>query len=164
LKQYGALYCYAPQVRRLLEQVPREQCLFLLFEEFFADPSCQFARVLEFLGLAPDPSRAAFPVVNQTSGVRSARLDRLLRQPPPAFKALRRAVHAVGFHPIRAVQRLNRVVGQKPPLGKSFREELEEYFSPDIAELGKLIGLELWAPKLSVPSPQVGQPIRSGKD
>ena len=53
--QYGALYCYAPQVRRLLEQVPRTQCLFLLFEEFFADPSRQFARVLEFLGLPPTP-------------------------------------------------------------------------------------------------------------
>ncbi|HEX4388611.1 MAG TPA: sulfotransferase [Steroidobacteraceae bacterium] len=54
--QYGALYRYAPQVRRLLAQVPRTQCQFLIFEEFFADPLREFARVLEFLGLTPDPT------------------------------------------------------------------------------------------------------------
>jgi hypothetical protein len=122
----------------------------LLYEEFFADPSRQFARVLEFLGLPPDPARTAFPVVNQTIGVRSARLDRLLRQPPPALMALRRAAHAVGFHPIRAVQRLNQVAGQKPPLRKSFRAELEEYFSADVAELEQLLGVGLWPSQRSV--------------
>ena len=164
LKQYGALYCYAPQVRRLLAQVPRNQCLFLLFEEFFADPSRQFARVLEFLGLPPDPARTAFPIVNQTIGVRSARLDRLLRQPPPALMALRRAAHAVGFHPIRAVQRLNQVAGQKRPLRESFRTELEEYFSADVAELEQLLGLGLWPSQRSVGPPHAVQPIRRGKD
>jgi hypothetical protein len=144
--------------------VPRKQCLFLLYEDFFADPSGQFARVLEFLGLPPDPARTAFPVVNQTIGVRSARLDRLLRQLPPALKALRRAAHAVGFHPLRAVQRFNQVAGQKPPLRKSFRAELEEYFSADVAELAQLLGLELWPSQRSVAPPNAAQPIRRGKD
>jgi hypothetical protein len=144
LKQYGPLYCYAPQVRRLLAQVPRNQCLFLLFEEFFADPSRQFARVLDFLGLPPDPARTAFPVVNQTIGVRSLRLDRLLRQPPAALLALRHAAHAFGFHPIRALQSLNRFASERPPLRESFRAELEEYFSVGIAELEQLLGRELW--------------------
>jgi hypothetical protein len=144
LLQYGAFFSYAPQVRRLLAQVPREQCLFLLFEEFFADPSRQFARVLEFLGLPPDPARTAFPVVNMTIGVRSPRLDRLLRQPPPALMALRRAAHAVALHPMRALQRLNRVAGERPPLRESFRAELEEYFSADVSELEQLLGRGLW--------------------
>jgi hypothetical protein len=134
----------------------------LLFEEFFADPSRQFARVLEFLGLPPDPARTAFPVVNQTIGVRSARVDRLLRQPPPALMALRRAAHAVGFHPIRAVQRLNQVAGQKPPLRKSFRAELEEYFSADVAELEQLLGQGLWYSQRSVAPPHAAQPNRRG--
>ena len=145
LKQYGALYCYAPQVRRLLAQVPRKQCLFLLSEEFFADPSREFARLLEFLGLSPISTQTAFPVVNQTIGTRSTLLERLLRQPPPALLPLRHAAHAVGFHPIRAAQRLNQVAGHKPPLRKSFRAELEEYFSADVAELEQLLGLGLWA-------------------
>ena len=145
MKQYGALYCYAPQVRRLLAQVPRKQCLFLIFEEFFADPSREFARVLEFLGLPPDPARTAFPVVDPTIGVRSARLDRLLRRPPPALMALRSAAHAMGFHPMRALQRFNQVAGHRPPLRESFRAELEEYFSVDVAELEQLLGRGLWS-------------------
>ena len=139
LLQYGAQNSYAPQVRRLLAQVPRKQCLFLLFEEFFADPSRQFARVLEFLGLPPDPARTAFPVVNQTVGVRSLGLDRLLRQPPPALMALRL---------------LNRVAGGRPPLRESFRAELEEYFSVDVAELEQLLGRGLW-PSLPSAAPPI---------
>jgi Sulfotransferase domain len=145
LLQYGAQNSYAPQVRRLLAQVPRKQCLFLLFEEFFADPSRQFARVLEFLGLPPDPARTAFPVVNQTVGVRSLRLDRLLRQTPPALLTLRHAAHAFGLHPMRALQLLNRAAGKRPSLRESFRAELEEYFSADVAELEQLLGRGLWS-------------------
>ncbi|HEX3396499.1 MAG TPA: sulfotransferase domain-containing protein [Steroidobacteraceae bacterium] len=158
LLQYGALYCYAPQVRRLLAQAPRTQCLFLLFEEFFAEPSRQFARVLEFLGLPPAPAATAFPVVNQTIGVRSARLDRLVRHPPAVLVALRRAAHAVAFHPLRALQRFNRVVGQKPPLRAAFRAELEEYFSVDLPELEQLLGRRLWPSLQSAVPPDSTQP------
>src|SRR3569833_500177 len=154
LLQYGAQNSYAPQVRRLLEHVPRKQCLFLLFEEFFADPARQFARVLEFLGLPPDSARTAFPVVNQTVGVRSLSVDRLLRHPPPALLALRHAAHAFGFHPMRALRRLNRAAGQRPPLRDSFRAELEEYFSVDVAELEQLLGRRLW-PALQSAAPPV---------
>jgi len=145
LLQYGAQNSFAPQVRRLLAQVPRKQCLFVLFEEFFADPSRQFARVLEFLGLPPDPARTTFPVVNQTVGVRSLRLDRLLRQPPAALLGLRHAAHAFGFHPMRALKVLNRVASERPPLPEAFRTELEEYFSVDVAELEQLLGRGLWS-------------------
>jgi hypothetical protein len=157
LLQYGAQYCYAPQVRRILAQVPREQCLFLVFEEFFADPPRQFARVLEFLGLPPDPARTTFPVVNQTIGVRSARLHRLLRQPPSALLALRSAAHAVGFHPMRELQRFNQLAGHRPLLRESFRAELEEYFSMDVAELEKLLGRGLWPSLRSIAAPRAVQ-------
>ena len=156
--QYGALYCYAPQVRRLLAQVPPKQRLFLLFEEFFADPSRQFARVLEFLGLPPDSNRTVFPVVNQTMGVRSARLDRLLRHPPQVLRMLRRAAHALSLHPGRRLQRLNQTAGQKPPMRAAFREELEQYFSGDVAELEQLLGRALWPALRSVA--QHGGPTR----
>ncbi|HXP65169.1 MAG TPA: sulfotransferase [Steroidobacteraceae bacterium] len=152
--QYGALYLYAPQVRRLLAQTPRTQCLFLVFEEFFTDPSRQFGRVLEFLGLPPAPASTTFPVVNRTIGVRSAVLDRVLRRPPAALVALRNAAHAVNFHPLRALQRLNRVAGQKPPLRKAFRAELEDYFSADLMELEQLLGRRLWPQKPSAVQPR----------
>jgi Sulfotransferase domain len=146
--QYGGLYLYAPQVRRVLEQVPRAQCLFVISEEFFADPHLQFARVLEFLGLPPDPARTTFPVANQAVGVRSALVARLLRHPPrslaPASRALRRVSHALGVHPLRSLQRFNTIAGWKPPLRESFRLQLERYFSADVAELEQLLGRTLW--------------------
>jgi hypothetical protein len=142
--QYGPLYSYASQVSRVLAQVPRAQCLFLVFEEFFADPSRGFAEVLGFLGLPPAPTGTSFPVVNQTLGARSARLQQLLRHPPKALMPLRRAAHALGLHPLRALQSLNRVAGRKPSLRKAFRAELEEYFAGDIAELELVLGRKLW--------------------
>jgi hypothetical protein len=156
--QYGELYCYASQVRRLLAQVPRTQCLFLIFEEFFADPSREFARLLKFLGLSPISTQTAFPVVNQTIGTRSTLLERLLRQPPPALLPLRHAAHAVGFHPLRALVSLNRVAGRKRPLRKSFRAELEEYFSGDVAELEQLLGRKLWPSLRQAARPCAAQP------
>ena len=59
--------------------------------------------------------------------------------------ALGRAAQAVAFHPLRALQRLNRVAGLKAPLREAFRAELEEYFSVDVAELEQLLGRELWS-------------------
>ena len=152
LLQYGDQYRYAEQVRRVLAQVPRAQSHFLLFEEFFADPPREFARVLEFLGLPPVPAGIGFPVVNQTLGTRSTRLERFLRAPPPALLPLRRAAHALGLHPLRALQNLNRAVGRKPPLAKAFRAELEDYFSEDVAELEELLGRKLWPLRAGAPA------------
>ena len=151
--QYGPLYSYASQVSRLLAQVPRTQCLLLIFEEFFADPRREFARVLEFLKLPPISAETAFPVVNQTIGARSARVGRLLRHPPSALLRLRRAAHAIGLHPLRALQGLNRVASRKPPLRKAFRAELEDYFSRDVAELEELLGRKLWSLREGAPQP-----------
>jgi hypothetical protein len=155
LLQYGDQYRYAAQVRRVLAQVPRAQSLFLLFEEFFADPPRQFAQVLEFLGVPPVSAEIGFPVVNQTPGTRSTRLERFLRQPPAALSPLRRAAHAVGFHPLRALQTLNRAPGRKPRLRRAFRAELEDYFAGDVAELEELLGRKLWSPREDAPRPAV---------
>jgi hypothetical protein len=145
LLQYGEQYRYAPQVRRVLAHVPRTHSLFLFFEEFFADPSRQFAQVLDFLGLPPVAPQTDFPVVNQTPGMRSTRVERFLRQPPAALLLLRRAAHALGLHPLRALQSLNRMAGRRAPLRKAFRAELEDYFAADVAELEDLLGRKLWS-------------------
>src|SRR5262249_29973125 len=131
------------------------QSLFLIFEEFFADPSHHFARVLDFLGLPPVSAPTAFTVVNQTPGTRSTRLERLVRQPPTPLLPLRRAAHALGFHPLRALQRLTRGAGAKPPLRRAFRTELEDYFSGDVAELEELLGRKLWSLRGGAPQPAV---------
>lgn len=146
--QYGAIYRYAPQLRRLLHHVPRTQCLILMYEEFFADPTRQFAQVLEFLNLPPDPARTSFPRVNPMMEARSLRLQRLLANPPAwltaASSPLVKLAHAAGAHPRQTLARLNRFRGQKPALSERFRQELEEYFADDVAEAEALLSRKLW--------------------
>jgi hypothetical protein len=146
--QYGLLYRYAPQVRRVLQHFPRRQCLFLIYEEFFAAPGAHLRLVVEFLGLAPRAAQDSFSVVNPTVRPRSALLARLMRRPPGwlrvAAAPLRRIAHALGLHPLRALLRVNMVTGGKSPMREAFRAELVGYFADDVVELEQLLGRQLW--------------------
>ncbi len=145
--QYGAIYSYASQVRRLLDQVPRAQLHVVIYEDFFADPRRHFAGILEFLGLAPDITDT-FPIVNPAVGPRSRRLERLLHKPPgwldTLYTPLRPLFHAAGVHPAGIVRGLNNVPRRKPALRPAFRAQLDRYFAGDIAELERMLGRQLW--------------------
>ncbi len=145
--QYGAMYRYAEQVQRVLERVPEPQRLFIVYEEFFADPAANYRRVLEFLGL-PDAGQIEFPIVNAALGSRSRRLDSLLRRPPAWLAALYRPVRpllrAAGVSPVNALRSLNLAPRLKPPLRAEFRAELDRFFADDIVELERLLGRPLW--------------------
>lgn len=144
---YGAIYRYAPQVRRVLQHVPEKQLHVIIYEEFFADPRRHYARLLDFLQLEQD-SRADFPMVNAARGSRSRRLERLLRKPPQwlktAYTPMRPLFARAGFAPAEALWRLNTGQRRRAPLRPAFRAELERYFADDIAELEGLLGRQLW--------------------
>jgi hypothetical protein len=146
--QYGAIYRYAPQLRRLLGRAARTQCLFLVYEEFFAEPWRQFAQVLEFLNLPADPARTSFRTVNRTMATRSRRLQKFLAAPPSWLTALgsplNRLARAAHLHPWQALQRLNQYPAGKTNLSEAFRRELENHFAPDVAESEALLGRRLW--------------------
>lgn len=146
--QYGAIYRYAPQLRRLLDQVARSQCLFLVYEEFFAEPGRHFGQVLEFLQLPADPARKFFPRVNPTMGARSQRLQQILAAPPPWLTTLTRPLQvlarAVNLHPWQGLQRLNQYPAGRVMLREPLRRELEHYFAADVAETEALLRRKLW--------------------
>jgi len=145
--QYGAMYRYAEQVRRVLAHVPEKQRHLIVYEDFFAAPERHFAKTLEFLNLAPDP-RATFSVVNSAVGPRSISLDRLLRGPPRwltgAYSLVRPLMHAVGVNPAKILWKVNSVPRQKTPMRQEFREQLDRYFAGDIRELEQLVGRRMW--------------------
>jgi hypothetical protein len=155
--QYGAIYRYAPQLQRLLGHVARPHCLFLVYEEFFAEPSRQFGRVLEFLHLPADPARKSFPTVNPTLGTRSHRLQQVLAAPPSWVTTLamplQRLARAAHLHPRQALQRLNQHRTAKATLQEPFRRELENYFAADIAATEALLSRRLWPPALASRDP-----------
>jgi hypothetical protein len=161
---YRATYRYAEQVRRVLEHVPERQRHFVTYEEFFADPSSHYARILEFLGLSP--ASASFRVVNAYAGVRSPRLERLMRRPPRALQALytpfRPLFKATGLRPAQIIRRMNLGRLRKEPLRPAFREELELYFAEDIAELESLLGRRLWNTGKSAPILEAPQKPAAG--
>jgi hypothetical protein len=145
--QYGAIYRYAAQVRRLLRHVSARQLHFVVYEDFFAAARHHYGAVLEFLNLPAD-SNAAFPIINPAIGARSRLLDGLLRKPPAWVKALyapvRPLVRATGLNPAAIAWELNHVPRQKSGLRPQFRAELERYFADDIAQLESLLGRRLW--------------------
>lgn len=145
--QYGPIYRYAAQVRRVIEHVPEAQRHFMVYEEFFADPGPHYARLLEFLGL-PRKAQESFPRVKQSVKPRSRALERWMRNPPPWLRALyfplRPLFRAAHLQPARAVSNLNFIPARNAPLRADFRAELERYFSADIAELERLLGRSLW--------------------
>jgi hypothetical protein len=145
--RYGAIYRYAEQVRRVMQHVPERQRHIIVYEEFFADPRSHYARLLDFLQLAPD-SRTAFPVVNPAQGSRWRPLERLLRKPPRWLKTLyapmRPLLRPTGFSPARTLWEMNAAPRPKAALRPAFRAELEGYFADDIAELEGLLGRSLW--------------------
>lgn len=146
---YRATYRYAEQVRRVLQLVPPQQRLFLIYEEFFATPREHYAGVLEFLGLAP-AHLPSFEIVNAHVGVRSPKLERFLRQPPALVRAMsypaRSLMRRVGLQPRLLISNLNRARRPRAPLRPAFRLELEHYFSDDVAQLQLLLGRRLWRP------------------
>jgi Sulfotransferase domain len=144
---YRATYRYAEQVRRVLDHVPASQRHFVVYEDFFADPSSHYAGILEFLGLTP-VNPQVFALVNAHVGVRSSRLERLLRQPPKWLRAvhapLRPLLKAARLRPLDLLGRMNWTRQPKHPLRPAFRRDLERYFSDDITELERLLGRRLW--------------------
>jgi hypothetical protein len=145
--QYGAMYRYAPQVRRLFAHVPPAQRHIIVYEEFFADPRQHFRRLLEFLQIGPQ-EHVDFPVVNPAIGCRSAWLERMLRQPPAwlrsLYESMRPVFRATRLHPAGIAWELNTAPRPKPALSPAFRAEVDRYFAADIAELEGLLGRQLW--------------------
>jgi Sulfotransferase domain len=153
--QYGAIYRYAGQLRRLMAQVPKSQYRVLVYEEFFAEPAQQFAQLLRFLELPDDPARTSFPVINPATRARSQRLQRLLNRPSPWLTRLagplRSLANGAGLHPGAALARANRTQGKKPRIRPAFAAQLEAHFAPDIAESEQLLGRRLWPPRARAP-------------
>jgi hypothetical protein len=155
--QYGPIYRYAGQIKRLMSHVPPRQRLIIVYEEFFAAPAEHYAGVLRFLGL-PTDGRTSFPVVNPAVAPKSVGLERLLRNPPRWVKQL--------YGPLRGVLRSVRLDAMslrdwnlkpkvKPTLDPRVRDELECYFAADVRELEGLLSRTLWRTSS-------GKPTQSG--
>ncbi len=128
----GMVFCslYARQVRRYLEQFPREQILFLLFEEMISNPRLVLERVFLHLGVDPEPSRhvrlnwenksrqSRFPSLDRFL-LRTGNRTRLLRAFPRPVRRRMRALFYAAREPAPAD------IDEQDILLKLFRDDIK---------------------------------------
>jgi hypothetical protein len=145
--QYGDVASFAPQIRRIIAAVPAEQRLFLIYDDFAADPGATYRRVLGFLGL-PDDARTRFPIIRPSRAYRSERLGRLYMTPPAS---LDRPIRLVRDRYQALDPRIRRVLSDfvigrrepREPLRPEFVAELRSFFAADVAEVSALLDRDL---------------------
>lgn len=140
---------YARHIRYYLSLFPREQFLFLRFEDIERDPAQVSASVFKFLGVDENyalKNREAFGRSGEVSrpglvrAISRFRYGRLLRRFLP------------GWMVARTRNRLmNLAVGGYPPMAPETRARLLDFFRSDILETEKLLGWDLkaWLQKTS---------------
>jgi len=149
LLRYTWLARYADHVERYLEAFGPSRIHITLFDDFRRDTAGAYAGVVRFLGCDP-AFTPALPVVNPRKGVRSSRLQRLVRDPPPVIRAVARRLLPLGAR-VRSrnvLYRLNTRGAATRPMSAALRARLRAEFAPDVRRLAELIGRDLsaWMP------------------
>lgn len=129
------------QLERVLQLVPRERVLVLLFDDLQKNPRQLYLELLGYLG-ADDDGRTAFSLENPGAQVRSVWLQRASNLVGSAKRALR-IRHGLGV--LTALQRVNSRRMRRPSLRPEFRKELVTHFSGEVSKLEGLIGRDLSA-------------------
>lgn len=143
--RYRELMAYSDKLRRYLETFGPDRVHVVVYEDFVADPDGCYRRLLEFLGVDPGAG-TTFEPINANRQLRSRRLQRWHRDPPPWLRAVGHVVL-----PSRSWRgRLGRQVAarneprtSRPALDPALRQRLERELAPDVAALGTLLGRDL---------------------
>ena len=179
LLDYPEIGSIGKYVGRFFEIVGRERCFVSVFDDLVADPSGQYRHALDFLNL-PDDERSDFKSFRASTGLRSVRLQRLLKRPPIARtliaseEALRRDGSSVekrisalpGVPSLKALRKRllkwNRTCAPPRELSDRLRSQMCAVFADDIDELSALLGRDFshW---LTQDSLSLSQPIGGGQ-
>jgi hypothetical protein len=156
--RYDEAARFATYLERLFAVVGRERCLVMILDDFVTNPSQQYRRFMEFVGLEPIP-RNEFTVYRTGYGVRVRWLQRLLKQPAirarqlwgggnigrPRNLAEREdgVAKEMIFALRRRLLRWNRVPLSPEPLSAAMLDEISGHFEGEVARLKGLIGRDL---------------------
>jgi hypothetical protein len=144
---YRDLASLGAQVERAFSQIPEQQRLLIVFDDFVADITAVYARVLAFLDV-PHDDRKEFPRINEGQAIRHPRLwsltwGTLLRARPlldPVKRLLE--VSTLNIYPRLSRMFLGRR-SDKPAMPEALRAEMRAFFAPDITRLATAIGRDL---------------------
>ncbi|XSG86272.1 MAG: sulfotransferase family protein [Methylohalobius sp. ZOD2] len=153
LLQYAEIGSLGKYLERFFQQVGRERCLVLVFDDFIADPLSVYRQVLEFIGVEYD-GRTAFPPRASHKYPRFKWLQRWLKRPPTQVQSFlatlehqRERKKKKKKHPLKRLRKWllskNAVSRSRPPMPKALRAELLATFRNDIDLLGSLLNRDL---------------------
>ena len=147
LLMYADVGRLGEQVKRLINHVPRNQILFVCFDDFTANTKEVYQKVLSFLGVDND-GKSDFPKINEGRRIKAIWLYEAVSRPHPALLKIVFACKSIfglkklGIQPyIRNKLLVSRRT--KPFVSSSFLEELRGYFAEDIMLLSVLIDRDL---------------------
>jgi hypothetical protein len=144
---YRSIPRYSEQVERFFDVFGRERVHVVLFDDFRENIREAYARALEFLGVDPT-YEADLKVVNPGRQARSKTLQRLFVDPPQWIRSLARPVlnnPRLREQVRRVAHQLNTRVTTRPAASPAIREELVEYFCPEVDRLSELLQRDLAA-------------------
>jgi hypothetical protein len=142
LVQYEQIGKLGRQVESVLNIFPREQVLFILFDDFVADTPAVYERVLNFLEI-PRDARQTFDKVNESKRPRWRWLNELIYNTPPWMTRLYKYSGVRGYGIKDHLLRLNTKRKQRSSLSPAFRTELLGVFRQDILKLSNLLKRDL---------------------
>lgn len=144
---YGDMARLGEQLETLLEIFPREQVLWIFFDDFRTDTLGEYRRVLAFLGL-PDDGRTEFPVINTNENIQPTAMLRALKGARGLRRlssALKRRFGVRSWGISKKLQKRAAETAPRQPLSPRFRAELAAYFREDIERLERITGRDLSA-------------------
>ncbi len=144
---YRSIPRYAEQIERFFDVFGRERVHVVLFDDFLENIRVAYAQTLEFLGVDPT-FEADLKVVNPRRQARSKILQRLFVDPPRWIQSLARPVldnPRLSEQIRRIAHQLNTRVATRPAASSAIREELVEYFRPEVERLSELLQCDLTA-------------------
>jgi hypothetical protein len=137
LVQYGQ---YAMQLQPWLERFGRERVLPVFFDRLRAHPQDELERVCRFIGYTKAPKWHDVPPGNVSAErMRKSKWRDLLVEAPVLSTIRRRLV------PQSVRDRIKKLwmMKDRPELAERERRRLVELFDPDLAQLGRALGIEL---------------------
>jgi hypothetical protein len=152
--QYSQVASLGEQVQRLLQSVPKERVLFLVFDDFIKDAGASYRQVLEFAGLEDD-GRQDFPKVNENRVLRPGLLPKVMFF---AAAVKRRLGLRRSFGVWKKMQPALSETKKRAPMDLALRTTLQNHFAADVALLSQQVGRDLshWCvPTLAPPTDNV---------
>lgn len=142
--RYGEIYQFGKHLKRFYQVFPREQIEVVVFDDLIEDEKQVYRQALDFLNLPSVPVED-FSEVNPNCRPKSKIFNRLFRFrgliPAQRIKKLLGIEEQIGL--VSKLRSLNQEQAERDSLSPDFKNELADYFQPDVELLSELLNRDL---------------------